>query len=242
MDRATMVKGSKSSDSIGSDLVVRYLGQRDYEPVWQAMKAFTANRDDQTRDEFWVVEHPPVFTQGQAGKPEHVLFPGEIPVIQVDRGGQVTYHGPGQLVFYFLMDVRRKKSGPRAVVSALESAVIEMLASYGIEAQNRLDAPGVYVNGAKIASLGLRFRKMCSYHGLSLNVDMDLEPFNRINPCGYPGLHVVDMASLMGNVDIEDVSRRLLVCFQKALGYLNVDEKAVSEALPADSGHNGSTA
>ena len=235
-----MVKGT-GSDSIVNDLVVRYLGQRDYEPVWQAMKVFTAHRDDQTRDEVWVVEHPPVFTQGQAGKPEHVLFPGEIPVIQVDRGGQVTYHGPGQLVFYFLMDVRRKKSGPRAVVSALESAVIEMLASYGIEAQNKPDAPGVYVNDAKIASLGLRFRKMCSYHGLSLNVDMDLAPFNRINPCGYPGLHVVDMASLLGKVDIEDVSQRLLICFQKALGYLNVDETAASETLPADSGP-GSTA
>ncbi len=237
-----MVESTKQSDSIGSDLIVRYLGRRNYEPVWLAMKDFTANRDDQTQDEFWVVEHLPVFTQGQAGKPEHVLFPGDIPVIQVDRGGQVTYHGPGQLVFYFLMDVRRKKSGPRAVVSALEAAVIEMLASYGIEAQNKPDAPGVYVNGAKIASLGLRFRKMCSYHGLSLNVDMDLEPFNRINPCGYPGLHVVDMAALLGNVDIEEVSRRLLVCFQEALNYINIDERTASDELPADSGHNGSVA
>ncbi|WP_174783921.1 lipoyl(octanoyl) transferase LipB [Endozoicomonas acroporae] len=232
-----MAESTQQSDGIENDLIVRYLGRRNYEPVWQAMKAFTANRDDQTRDEFWVVEHPPVFTQGQAGKPEHVLFPGEIPVIQVDRGGQVTYHGPGQLVFYFLMDVRRKKSGPRAVVSALESAVIAMLASYGLEAQNRPDAPGVYVNGAKIASLGLRFRKMCSYHGLSLNVDMDLEPFNRINPCGYPGLNVVDMASLLGDVDMEEVSRRLLVCFQKALSYINIDERtAIDELLTADSG------
>nr|WP_286196301.1 lipoyl(octanoyl) transferase LipB [Thalassotalea sp. G20_0] len=237
MDRALIAENTQQSDGIENDLIVRYLGRRNYEPVWQAMKAFTANRDDQTRDEFWVVEHPPVFTQGQAGKPEHVLFPGDIPVIQVDRGGQVTYHGPGQLVFYFLMDVRRKKSGPRAVVSALESAVIAMLASYGLEAQNRPDAPGVYVNGAKIASLGLRFRKMCSYHGLSLNVDMDLEPFNRINPCGYPGLNVVDMASLLGTVDMEEVSRRLLVCFQKALSYINIDERtAIDELLTADSG------
>ncbi|WBA82766.1 lipoyl(octanoyl) transferase LipB [Endozoicomonas sp. GU-1] len=235
-----MAESTRQSDGIENDLIVRYLGRRNYEPVWQAMKAFTANRDDQTRDEFWVVEHPPVFTQGQAGKPEHVLFPGDIPVIQVDRGGQVTYHGPGQLVFYFLMDVRRKKSGPRAVVSALESAVIAMLASYGLEAQNRPDAPGVYVNGAKIASLGLRFRKMCSYHGLSLNVDMDLEPFNRINPCGYRGLNVVDMASLLGNVDREEVSRRLLVCFQKALSYINIDERtAIDELLTADSGDKG---
>lgn len=230
----------KQSDGIENDLIVRYLGRRNYEPVWQAMKVFTAKRNDLTRDEFWVVEHPPVFTQGQAGKPEHVLFPGDIPVIQVDRGGQVTYHGPGQLVFYFLMDVRRKQSGPRAVVTALESAVIEMLASYGLEAQNRPDAPGVYINGAKIASLGLRFRKMCSYHGLSLNVDMDLEPFNRINPCGYPGLHVVDMASLLGNVDMEEVSRRLLVCFQKALSYINIDERAaIDELLTTDSGDKG---
>ncbi|MFK0569688.1 lipoyl(octanoyl) transferase LipB [Endozoicomonas sp.] len=219
-----MVEESKRPDFEGSELIVRYLGCRDYEPVWQSMKAFTAGRNAQTPDEFWIVEHNPVFTQGQAGKPEHVLFPGDIPVIQVDRGGQVTYHGPGQLVFYFLMDIRRKRSGPRAVVSALEDAVIEMLAGFGIEAHNKPDAPGVYVNGAKIAALGLRFRKMCSYHGLSLNVDMDLEPFNRINPCGYAGLDVVDMASVLGNVDNADanmaeVSRRLLVCLQKALNY-----------------------
>lgn len=217
-----MVEDVHPSGLEGSELIVRYLGRRDYEPVWQSMKSFTAERDDQTQDEFWVVEHNPVFTQGQAGKPEHILFPGDIPVIQVDRGGQVTYHGPGQLVFYFLMDVRRKRSGPRAVVSALEDAVIEMLAGFGIEAHNKPDAPGVYVNGAKIASLGLRFRKMCSYHGLSLNVDMDLEPFNRINPCGYAGLDVVDMASLLGTVDIEEVSRRLLVCFQKEIGRAHV--------------------
>ncbi|WP_257264005.1 lipoyl(octanoyl) transferase LipB [Endozoicomonas sp. ONNA2] len=234
-----MAGSIQQSDGIDNDLIVRNLGHRDYEPVWQAMKGFTANRGDQTRDELWVVQHPPVFTQGQAGKPEHVLFPGDIPVVPVDRGGQVTYHGPGQLVFYFLMDVRRKKSGPRAVVSALESAVIAMLAGYGLEAQNRPDAPGVYVNGAKIASLGLRFRKMCSYHGLSLNVDMDLEPFNRINPCGYPGLRVVDMASLLENVDIEAVHRRMLVCFQTALGYINIDERAASNDLLTHSGNIG---
>lgn len=232
-----MVENVRPPGLEGSELIVRYLGRRDYEPVWQSMKAFTAERNSQTQDEFWVVEHNPVFTQGQAGKPEHVLFPGDIPVIQVDRGGQVTYHGPGQLVFYFLMDVRRKRSGPRAVVSALECAVIEMLAGFGIEAHNKPDAPGVYVNGAKIASLGLRFRKMCSYHGLSLNVDMDLEPFNRINPCGYAGLDVVDMASLLGRVDIEEVSHRLLVCFQKALNYINIDEKAANDDQSAGSAY-----
>ncbi len=200
-------------------IVVRWLGRREYEPVWLAMKAFTNQRDEQTPDECWFVEHDPVFTQGQAGKPEHVLMPGDIPVIPVDRGGQVTYHGPGQLVCYFLLDVKRKHSGPRAVVSALENAVIEVLASYGIEAQNDPEAPGVYVNGAKISALGLRFRKMCSYHGLSLNVDMDLEPFSRINPCGYAGLDVVDMASLLGTVDMDDVSQRLLTSLQKALNY-----------------------
>lgn len=230
-----MVEESKQPDLEGNELIVRHLGRRDYEPVWQSMKTFTAERNAQTQDEFWVVEHNPVFTQGQAGKPEHVLFPGDIPVIQVDRGGQVTYHGPGQLVFYFLMDLRRKRSGPRAVVSALEDAVIEMLAGFGIEAFNKPDAPGVYVNGAKIASLGLRFRKQCSYHGLSLNVDMDLEPFNRINPCGYPGLDVVDMASLLGGVDIEEASRRLLVCFQKALNYISIDEKAANDEQPTGS-------
>lgn len=229
-----MAEGSEQLDRIGNDLIVRYLGRRDYEPVWQAMKNFTAIRNNGTQDELWIVEHSPVFTQGQSGKPEHVLFPGDIPVIQVDRGGQVTYHGPGQLVFYFLMDVRRKKIGPRAVVSALETAVIEMLAGYGIGAQNKLDAPGVYVNGAKIASLGLRFRRMCSYHGLSLNVDMDLKPFNRINPCGYAGLNVVDMASLLRSVDIEEVRQRLLECLQKALSYINIDERAASDELFVD--------
>ena len=216
---------SELTDYPGSDLIIRHLGRRDYVPVWQAMKQFTTGRNEQTPDEIWMVEHPPVFTQGQAGKPEHVLLPGEIPVIKVDRGGQVTYHGPGQLVFYFLIDVRRKRSGPRAMVTALENATIAMLAQYGIVAKNKSDAPGVYVNGAKIASLGLRFRKMCSYHGLSLNVDMDLEPFNRINPCGYPGLDVVDMATLLGSVDITEARQRLLVCLQTALNYSGVQRE-----------------
>ncbi|MGB0360370.1 MAG: lipoyl(octanoyl) transferase LipB [Endozoicomonas sp.] len=203
----------------GEAVVVRWLGRQDYEPVWQAMKNFTNQRDENTSDEFWFLEHDPVFTQGQAGKPEHILMPGDIPVIPVDRGGQVTYHGPGQLVCYFLLDIKRKLSGPRAVVFALENAVIEVLASYGIKAKNKPEAPGVYIDGAKIASLGLRFRKMCSYHGLSLNVDMDLEPFSRINPCGYAGLDVVDMKSVLGSVDIEEVSQRLLASLQKALNY-----------------------
>ena len=206
-------------DSLTTGLTVRYLGRRDYEPVWQAMKAFTDQRDSETMDELWVVEHNPVFTLGQAGERKHLLHPGDIPVIPVDRGGQVTYHGPGQLVIYLLVDVRRKHFGPRVMVSALEQAVIDLLDGFGISAGSKPEAPGVYVDGAKIASLGLRFRRMCSYHGLSLNVAMDLEPFGRINPCGYPGLEVTDMATLLGQVNIENVCQRLLVCLQKALNY-----------------------
>ena len=200
-------------------LVVRQLGRQNYEPVWEAMKQFTHDRVDNTPDEIWIVQHDPVFTLGQAGKSEHVLMPGDIPVIKVDRGGQVTYHGPGQLVFYFLLDVRRLGSGPRILVSALENSVISTLKGYGITAENDPEAPGVYVDGAKIASLGLRFRKSRSYHGLSLNVDMELEPFNRINPCGYPNLQVTQMASLLEKVDIDDVCHRLLQCFMTELGY-----------------------
>ena len=200
-------------------LVVRQLGRQSYEPVWEAMKQYTNDRTADTPDEIWIVQHDPVFTLGQAGKPEHVLMPGDIPVIKVDRGGQVTYHGPGQLVFYFLLDVRRLGSGPRIVVTALEDAVISLLKRYGIDALCDPEAPGVYVNSAKIASLGLRFRKSRSYHGLSLNVDMDLEPFSRINPCGYPGLEVTQMSDLLDQVSIDEVSHQLLQCFMAELGY-----------------------
>ena len=204
-------------------LVVRQLDRQSYEPVWEAMKRFTNDRTGNSQDEIWIVQHDPVFTLGQAGKPEHVLMPGDIPVIKVDRGGQVTYHGPGQLVFYFLLDVRRLGSGPRILVSALEDGVISVLKRYGIAASNDPEAPGVYVNGAKIASLGLRFRKYRSYHGLSLNVDMDLEPFSRINPCGYPGLEVTQMADLLEKVSIGEVSNKLLQCFMTELGYNNAE-------------------
>ncbi len=168
----------------------------DYEPVWQAMQHFTDSRDKDTVDEIWLLEHPPVFTQGQAGKAEHLLAPGDIPVIQVDRGGQVTYHGPGQLVAYLLIDLRRKAMGVRSLVTAIEEAIVSVLANYHIEAAPRADAPGVYVQsgqGAKIAQLGLRVRKGCSFHGLSLNREMDMEPFQRINPCGYAGMEVTSM-------------------------------------------------
>ena len=200
-------------------LVVRQLGRKAYRPVWEAMKQFTEVRDESTPDEFWFVEHDPVFTQGQAGKPEHILNPGNIPVVQVDRGGQVTYHGPGQLVVYLLMDVRRSDSGPRAVVTAIEKAIIKLLADYGVDSFSKPEAPGVYVGEAKIAALGLRFRKMRSYHGLSLNLDMDLEPFERINPCGYQGQAVTQLADFIDKAEFRKVSDRLLQCLMDELGY-----------------------
>ncbi len=178
-------------------LVLRQLGIVDYEPTLQAMKALTDSRDETVPDELWLLQHPRVFTQGQAGKAEHLLAPGDIPVIQVDRGGQVTYHGPGQWVIYLMIDLKRRKLGVRDLVSLIERSIVELLAEYGIDSAPDPKAPGVYVAGDKIASLGLRVRRGCSYHGLSLNVDMDLEPFQRINPCGYEGLQVTSMARLL---------------------------------------------
>lgn len=177
--------------------IVREMGEAQYLPALEQMKAFTDGRNPDTADELWLLQHPPVFTQGQAGKAEHVLAPGDIPVVQVDRGGQVTYHGPGQWVLYLLIDLRRRGLGVRDLVDLIEQSLVELLAQYDICAQSKPDAPGVYVEGAKIASLGLRVRKGCSYHGLALNVDMDLQPFERINPCGYPGLGVTSMAQLL---------------------------------------------
>lgn len=179
-------------------LLTRKMGLVDYQPTWQAMQAFTAERTDSTPDELWLLEHSPVYTQGQAGKPEHVLNPGNIPIVQIDRGGQVTYHGPGQLVGYLLFDLKRHKIGVRELVRKIEQSLIDLLAEYGIESYGKVDAPGVYVRRegveAKIGALGLRIRNGCSYHGLSLNVNMDLEPFGRINPCGYSGLQVTQIA------------------------------------------------
>jgi lipoyl(octanoyl) transferase len=168
----------------------------DYTTVWQAMQKFTDDRNDETQDELWLVEHPAVFTQGQAGKEEHLLMPGDIEVVKVDRGGQVTYHGPGQLVIYFMINLRRRKMGVRELVTLLESGLISSLADFNIAAKAKPDAPGVYVDGKKIASLGLRVRKGCSFHGLALNVNMDLSPFLRINPCGYQGLEMVQTADI----------------------------------------------
>lgn len=167
-----------------------------YTPVWQAMQNFTDNRNENTPDELWLVEHPPVFTQGQAGKEEHLLMPGNIDVVKVDRGGQVTYHGPGQQVIYFMIDLRRRKMGVRQLVTLIENAIVAALKEYNISAAPKTDAPGVYVENKKIASLGLRVRKGCSFHGLALNVNMDLEPFRRINPCGYAGLEMIQTADI----------------------------------------------
>jgi lipoyl(octanoyl) transferase len=177
---------------------LRQLGMQDYLPVWEAMQAFTRERSSDTPDELWLLQHHPVFTQGQAGKPEHILDAHNIPVVQSDRGGQVTYHGPGQLVVYFLLDVRRRGIGVRDLVDLIELSILELLQSYGIQGELRRSAPGVYVNGRKIAALGLRIRKGCSLHGLSLNIDMDLAPFGWINPCGYQGLEAAQLADLLG--------------------------------------------
>ena len=198
---------------------MRELGLVDYAPTLQAMKALTDSRDTNSPDELWLLQHPRVFTQGQAGKAEHVLAPGDIPVIQVDRGGQVTYHGPGQWVIYLMIDLRRQKMAVRGLVDLIEQSIVRLLAEHGITAAARADAPGVYVDGAKIAALGLRVRRGCSYHGLSLNVDMDLEPFQRINPCGYEGLRVTSMSRLLPQteLDMDAVGRRLLAIVAERL-------------------------
>ncbi len=190
-------------------VIVRDLGRTSYTPVFEQMQAFTADRDADTLDEIWFTEHDPVFTQGQAGKAEHLLAPGDIPVVQSDRGGQVTYHGPGQITGYLLFDLRRMKLGVRDLVTGIEVAMANTVARYGIPGQPRADAPGVYVDGNKIGSLGLRVRRGCSYHGLSLNVDMDLEPFSRINPCGLFGVEVTDMSHFAA-VDMDKVRQELL--------------------------------
>ncbi len=189
---------------------VKDLGRTDYEEVFRAMQAFTTNRTSETRDEIWLTEHDPVFTQGQAGRKEHLIAPGDIPVVQSDRGGQVTYHGPGQIVGYLLFDLRRMGLSVRGLVSGIEGAVVNTLACYNICGAPRTDAPGVYVDDAKIAALGLRVRRGCSYHGLSLNVNMNLEPYARINPCGLAGIEVTQICDLGGPDDIEAVKSRLL--------------------------------
>lgn len=193
-----------------SDIVVRNLGLQSYEPVWRAMQDFTDKRGPDTRDEIWFCEHEPVFTLGLNTAPEHLLAPGDIPVVQIDRGGQVTYHGPGQLMIYPLIDIRRAGIGVRDLITALEQCVVDLAAEQQISAASRCDAPGVYVNGVKLASVGLRIRRGASFHGMALNVDVDLEPFSRINPCGFRGLEVTDLRRLGGDTDIATVRAALL--------------------------------
>ncbi|WP_314188684.1 lipoyl(octanoyl) transferase LipB [Yersinia massiliensis] len=200
-------------------IILRQLGLQPYDPVSQAMHNFTEYRTDATADEIWLVEHQRVFTQGQAGKAEHVLMPEDIPVIQSDRGGQVTYHGPGQQVMYIMIDLKRAKMGVRQLVTAIENTVIQTLAKVGIESQARPDAPGVYVGQQKICSLGLRIRRGCSFHGLALNIAMDLEPFQRINPCGYAGMQMTQVSALKTGTSVTDIQPILVREFIQQLGY-----------------------
>lgn len=211
-------------------IIIRNLGRRDYEPTWQAMHEFTDQRSTDTLDEIWLVEHNPVFTQGQAGKAEHLLNTGDIPVVQSDRGGQVTYHGPGQLVAYILIDLRRDKLGVRDLVTHIENTVINTLSHFGIESNARPDAPGVYVDGQKICSLGLRIRRGCSFHGLALNINMDLAPFLRINPCGYAGMEMTQTALLNGPAELMEVQPVLVEELIKLLDYQSVEWKTESNS------------
>jgi len=206
-------------------VVIRELGLQEYEPVWRAMQEFTNTRTAAIPDEIWFTEHESVFTLGLNTAPEHLLAPGDIPVIQIDRGGQVTYHGPGQLMIYPLIDLRRAGLGVRDLVTSLEQCVVDLAAEFGIEAASRCDAPGVYVDGVKLASVGLRIRRGSSFHGMALNVDVDLEPFSRINPCGLEGLELTDLARLGGERDLAAVRDRLL---PHLLQHLRIDYESSS--------------
>ncbi|NRB37581.1 MAG: lipoyl(octanoyl) transferase LipB [Pseudomonadales bacterium] len=216
-----------SQNPVSDTLIVKELGSQAYLPIWQAMKDFTDTRDENTLDECWLVEHEPVFTQGQAGKSEHILQHNNIPVVQCDRGGQVTYHGPGQAMLYCLVDIKRKKIGVRDFVTIMEQAVISLLSDLGIEAGLKEGAPGVYVKGAKISALGLRVRRGATYHGLALNVDMDLSPFLQINPCGYEGMVVTDIKTLLTEKKqavptMAEINQQLLEKFSVLLHYSHI--------------------
>ncbi|MDI3323007.1 lipoyl(octanoyl) transferase LipB [Pontibacterium granulatum] len=215
--------------SVNDQVLIRTLGIEPYNPTWEKMQAFTDQRDDETRDEIWLLQHEPVFTQGQAGKAEHLLATGDIPVVQVDRGGQVTYHGPGQLIVYLMINLRRRKLGVREMVDIMERSLVDLLAEYGVDAYAKPDAPGVYVGDAKIASLGLRVRRGCSFHGLALNLDMDLGPFLRINPCGYAGMPMTQLAQLTDMPKMDDLMQKLIDQLVGKIGYTQVSHSDVLE-------------
>ena len=221
------------SSAADETLTIRELGRQDYVPLWHAMQRFTDSRTAATGDEIWLTEHPAVFTMGINASNEHLLAPGDIPVVQIDRGGQVTFHGPGQLMIYPLIDLKRAAIGVRTLVTALEQSVVDLLAESGIAASSRRDAPGVYVDGDKVASIGLRIRRGCSFHGMALNVDADLEPFARINPCGYSGLQMTDLKALGGVADLEAAGNRLLPHLLRHLGLADRQIRRSSGAAPA---------
>lgn len=211
---------AQARDRAAKDRVlIRSLGRQDYEPLWRAMQRFTDSRDLTASDEIWFTEHPPVFTLGLNASREHVLAPGDIPVVQIDRGGQVTYHGPGQLMIYPLVDLKRAAIGVRDLVTALEQTAIRTASDYGIAAVSRADAPGVYVDGRKLASIGLRVRRGASYHGMALNVDLDIEPFSRINPCGFSDLEITDLARLGSAEALLQVQARVQAHLLRELGF-----------------------
>ena len=220
---------SRPAQKLSSGLTVRNLGLQDYEPLWRAMQRFTDTRTPETADEIWFTEHPPVFTLGLNASREHLIATGDIPVVQIDRGGQVTYHGPGMLMIYPLIDLKRLGLGVRDLVTALEQSVVNLAAGYGIDARARPDAPGVYVGDTKFASVGLRIRHGASYHGMALNVRVDLEPFMRINPCGYAGLEMTDLATLGGDGDLDVVREKLLPHF---LRHLRLEDANVADGAP----------
>ncbi len=211
-------------DSLQHYCIVRQLGKQPYIPVWEAMKNFTQSRDQYTTDEIWFVEHEPVFTQGQAGKEKHLLRMSDIPVVQVDRGGQITYHGPGQQVVYFLIDLKRKNFGVRKLVSGIEQSVIKLLADFQIDSSARSEAPGVYIEDQKIASVGLKIKRGCSFHGLAFNVAMDLSPFQQINPCGYEGLSITQLSDRVEGITLDTIRPKLLNTILASLDYQTYDQ------------------
>ena len=223
---------SRPAKNLSPTITIRSLGLQDYEPLWRAMQRFTDTRTPETADEIWFTEHPPVFTLGLNASREHLIATGDIPVVQIDRGGQVTYHGPGMLMIYPLIDLKRLGLGVRDLVTALEQSVVDLAAGYGIDARARPDAPGVYVGDTKFASVGLRIRRGASYHGMALNVRVDLEPFMRINPCGYAGLEMTDLATLGGDGDLDVVREKLLPHFLAHLRLQDADVVTGTAELP----------